>query len=144
MIYHHGIEDKNQLQKLVSVEDEISFDGVHKSVYSNYTEFINKSVYLFIIGSLVGVRNYCNWDEIMGMAKLGAKLGWHTENHIEPAELEDDDEMLNEIVNPYEFKYFALPFGRYTKRYLYLANKHYDKVFGTNLKGKNIILRKTI
>lgn len=148
MIYHHRIES-GDLTRLLAAKEPISFDGVHKSVYENFGELRAKGkiIWLFVVGDWVGRFGYCDWNQIMEMVDRGAELGWHSRTHREPKSLELDSDIYQEVYNPYGIKYFALPFGRFTLEYLKAARECYpeqDSIFGTNVSGEGITLRKTI
>lgn len=142
MIYHHEIKNKEEAIKLATCGEPISFDGVDKSVYKYWRYFIRRNdVYLFIIGDWVGKFGFCNWNEIMEMSYIGAILGYHSHTHAEP---KDVDDIHSEICSPINTEHFALPYGRFTEEYLQEVKKYYKYIYGTNLPGEDIILRKEL
>ena len=151
MIYHHAIKNYEEALKLATCGEPISFDGVHKSVYEYYYLFIEKGceVYLFPVGDWVGKFCYCDWNDIMDMVYRGAILGWHTWKHKDPKNNIGEFDIVEDIWCPYQTEHFALPYGRFNDKYLYWLNNKKDDyyfkyIYGTNLEGNNIILRKEL
>ena len=113
----------NAPEEIEDIKEPISFDGIYYNVYENRELLKGKDVILFVMGDWVGLDNstldpefpvedYCTWDEIMEMAKDGAKIGWHTWSHPDLTKL-SYEEILKEVTPPFPMDYFAYPYGKY-------------------------------
>lgn len=59
-------------------------------------------------------EKYCDWNQIMDLVNLGAKLGWHTWSHRDLTKL-SKDEILKEITPPFPMQELAYPYGKFNE-----------------------------
>lgn len=106
----------------VSSHDNLTFDGIYLNVWEHRAHLVDKNVTLFVMGNFVGKDNsfdvgmpyekYCDWNQIMDLVNLGAKLGWHTWSHTDLTKL-SKDEILKEITPPFPMDELAYPHGKF-------------------------------
>lgn len=133
MYYAHQLTDEVAKKiKELPRDTELSFDGVHKSVYERFDLIVGRPVTLFVIGGFANIYDllnndwsfkissrespigwkdphpsYCSVEQLLWMKSMGCKLGWHTMRHGTSI-MEDD------LIFPAHFDpIFAYPFGIY-------------------------------
>lgn len=121
----------------------ITVDGVYKNVFSNKDLFEKRHTILFITGDYVGKDNsfnpgkaleqMCDWNEVMEMARMGCKLGWHSWSHRDLTKL-SDEELRKEVAPPFPMKYFAYPYGIFDDKVIEAVKRAgYEEAFGVTV-----------
>lgn len=115
----------NTLEEILALpmDAHLTFDGVYKNVWENRYALKGRSITLFIMGSFIGKDNtfdldkvprleqYCDWNHIMDIVDAtGAKLGWHTWNHL-PLDALSAKELFRELKPPFPMESVAYPSG---------------------------------
>jgi hypothetical protein len=113
-------------------KDQLTFDGVYKNVWENRDILKGKDITLFIMGNYIGgdnsfdismpLENYCDWNEIRDLVKDGAKIGWHTWNHIDLRTL-SEEEIRNECTPPFPMDSIAYPYGEFDERVIRICKE---------------------
>lgn len=131
MILLHNIgarlnSNYNTREEVHACFEELSCDGVYRSIYDNKDILVGKDVTLFVIGDYVGQDNhfdvglprehFCDWNEIMKLViTLGCKLGWHTWSHPDLTTLAYGD-VIRQVTPPFRMDHFAYPYGRFNAK----------------------------
>lgn len=110
--------------KIQKAKGLLTFDGVYRNVWEHKHLLEGKDVILFVTGNYVGHDNsfdcfmprerFCDWNQIMEMALAGAKIGWHTYQHIDLRKL-TREELVKEITPPFPMESFAYPYGYFNE-----------------------------
>lgn len=118
--------NRNTVEEIFHAEGLLTFDGPYESLYRNRYALLFRRPIIFILEGYVGkdnsfdsgrhaLENFCTWEQIFEMHRLGFRLGHHSVTHRDLTTL-SDEEVMKEIAPPFPMDYFAYPGGSVNER----------------------------
>lgn len=145
MILLHNIGPRthsnyNTLEEIMSVNEDISFDGIYLNVYEHREHLLKwkkrtgKQIYLFAQLYNMGMDNsmdegapklekMCSMEQINALVEyLDCELGYHSWHHINLTTL-SAERIEEEIYPPFKTKWFAYPHGDVDQKVIDVVKK---------------------
>lgn len=123
----------NSLEQILAYDGVVTFDGVYTSVFDNRLALAAKSPILFISGNQIGREGFCNKEQLLELASLGFKLGWHGWSHDKLTGM-TDQQTITELRKPdwINTGLYAYPHGEFDDAAkAQVARMGYHKAYST-------------